>query len=167
MFFLNRLGTVVVGIWWCADAVDVSADARVPLEHAMGSLCPYARYFPFQSTKRDQLLLVIQTGHHSVLACEVRVCFSCTRGFGVAAGKQGWFAPVAAPPSTTDGASQERASGGACCSTSVKRTWWCLASILSSLLKFHVRGVLATLFKIPVCMFLKTTLTSEVSSLFF
>lgn len=64
------------------------------------------------------------------------------------------------------GASQERTSGQACCSVSVQRTWWCLASILL-LLKLHVRGVLADVYKIPFHMFLKTTLTWEAPLLLF
>lgn len=66
-----------------------------------------------------------------------------------------------------DGASQERTFGEACCSTPVKRTWWCLASILSLLLKFHLRGVVAVLLEILFHMFSEITLTSEVSLLFF
>lgn len=76
----------------------MSADARVPLERASGSISCHARYVPFHSTKWDQLFPVIQTGHRSVLACQVRVCFSCRQGFGVASGLQGQSDPVAAPP---------------------------------------------------------------------
>lgn len=98
VFFLTHVGTAVVGIWRSVGAEDVGADARVPLECALGSVSPYGHYFPFQSTEWHQLFPGIQTGYRSVLACKVRVCFSSTQGFGVGAGKQGWFTPGAAPP---------------------------------------------------------------------
>lgn len=97
-----------------------------------------------------------------MFAWEVRLCFSCTWGFGVVAGKQGWFAPLGGE----DGVSRERTSGRACSSMSVQRTWWCLASVLS-LLKLRVRGVLADVDKIPLHVFLKTTFTWEAPLLFF
>lgn len=149
-------------VWCSVGAGEVNVDARVPLERALGSVSPYTHYVPFQSTKWELLFPVIYTGHHSVFAWKVRLCFSCTWGFGVVAGKQGWFAPLTGE----GGASQERTSGQACCSVSVQRTWWCLASILL-LLKLHVRGVLADVYKIPFHMFLKTTLTWEAPLLFF
>lgn len=158
---------MVVGIWCSVGVEDVSADARVPLEHALESVPPYAHYFPFQSTKWDHLFPAIQTGHRSVLACKVRVCFSCTRGFGVGAGKQGRFVPVAAPPWRRRWCESGEDIWARLLLRACKRTWWCLASVLSLLLKFHVRGVLSVLFKILFHVFLKITLISEVSLLFF
>lgn len=163
-YFLNRLGTVAaVGIWCSGGAEDVSADARVPLERASGSISRHAHYVPFQSTKWDQLFPVIQAGHRSVLACQVRVCFSCRQGFGVASGQQGQSDPVAAPP---------------------WRRRWCKSgedvwgnlllhvcqkdSVVSSFNPSFVSKISCK--ECPGCLILKflfITLTSEVSLLFF
>lgn len=45
-----------VGIWCSVGAEDVSAGARVPLECALRSVSSYAPYFPFQSTKWEQIV---------------------------------------------------------------------------------------------------------------
>lgn len=125
-------------------------------------LCPPTPIMSPFKAQNGSYCSLSSTQDTSVFAWQVRLCFSCTWGFGVVAGKQGWFAPLTGE----GGASQERTSGQACCSVSVQRTWWCLASILL-LLKLHVRGILADVYKIPFHMFLKTTLTWEAPLLFF
>lgn len=87
MFFLNHFGTVVVGIWCSVDVKDINAGIG-PAGMYLGDVSPVSAASPFTAQNGTCCSLPSRTGHGSVLACKVRVCFSCTQGFRVVTGKQ-------------------------------------------------------------------------------
>lgn len=61
---------------------------RGPAGMYLGVSFSCAHCFPFQSKKGHPLFPAIQTEHGSVLACKVRICFSCSQGFRVVSRKR-------------------------------------------------------------------------------
>lgn len=87
MFFLNHFGAVVVGIWCSVDAEDMNAGIG-PAGMYLGVVSPVSTASPFPAQNGTCCSLPTKTGHGSVLAFKVKICFSCTQGFRIVTGKQ-------------------------------------------------------------------------------